>query len=37
MADLSALPELGASYGVPVARAFMAAVFLYSGQDKLRH
>jgi uncharacterized membrane protein YphA (DoxX/SURF4 family) len=31
------LEELGASYGMPLARAFMAAVFLYSGQDKLRH
>jgi transmembrane protein len=37
MAELSTLPELGATYGVPLARAFMAAVFLYSGQDKLRH
>jgi uncharacterized membrane protein YphA (DoxX/SURF4 family) len=24
-------------YGVPVARVMLAAVFLYSGQDKLRH
>jgi uncharacterized membrane protein YphA (DoxX/SURF4 family) len=31
------LREWGASYGVLLARAFMAAVFLYSGQDKLRH
>jgi putative oxidoreductase len=37
MVELSTLPELGATYGVPVARALMAAVFLYSGQDKLRH
>ena len=37
MIELSNLPELGTSYGVPLARAFMAAVFLYSGQDKLRH
>jgi uncharacterized membrane protein YphA (DoxX/SURF4 family) len=37
MTSLSTLQELGASYGVPLARAFMAAVFLYSGQDKLRH
>jgi putative oxidoreductase len=37
MAELSTLPELGATYGVPLARTFMAAVFLYSGQDKLRH
>jgi uncharacterized membrane protein YphA (DoxX/SURF4 family) len=37
MAELSTLPELGATYGIPLARAFMAAVFLYSGQDKLRH
>jgi hypothetical protein len=26
MAELSILPELGATYGVPLARAFMAAV-----------
>jgi uncharacterized membrane protein YphA (DoxX/SURF4 family) len=37
MVELSTLPELGATYGVPVARALMAAVFLYSGQDKFRH
>jgi uncharacterized membrane protein YphA (DoxX/SURF4 family) len=37
MAGLSTLRELGASYAVPLARAFLAAVFLYSGQDKLRH
>jgi putative oxidoreductase len=37
MVELSTLPELGATCGVPLARAFMAAVFLYSGQDKLRH
>jgi uncharacterized membrane protein YphA (DoxX/SURF4 family) len=24
-------------YGLPVARVMLAAVFLYSGQDKLRH
>jgi uncharacterized membrane protein YphA (DoxX/SURF4 family) len=37
MAGLSNLPELGVVYGVPLARALMAAVFLYSGQDKIRH
>jgi putative oxidoreductase len=37
MVELATLPELAATYGVPVARACMAAVFLYSGQDKLRH
>ncbi len=37
MAELSTLRELGASYAVPLARAFLAAVFLYSGQDKLSH
>jgi putative oxidoreductase len=37
MAGLSTMRELGASYGVPLARALMAMVFLYSGQDKLRH
>jgi uncharacterized membrane protein YphA (DoxX/SURF4 family) len=37
MAGLSNLPELGVAYGVPLARALMAAVFLYSGQDKIRH
>jgi uncharacterized membrane protein YphA (DoxX/SURF4 family) len=37
MAGLSNLQELGVVYGVPLARALMAAVFLYSGQDKIRH
>jgi len=37
MAGFSTLQEWGASYGLLLARAFMAAVFLYSGQDKLRH
>jgi putative oxidoreductase len=37
MVGLSNLPELGVVYGVPLARALMAAVFLYSGQDKIRH
>jgi len=37
MAEPSSLQELSTSYGVPLARAFLAAVFLYSGQDKLRH
>jgi putative oxidoreductase len=29
--------ELAISYGLPLARVFVAAVFLYSGQDKFRH
>jgi uncharacterized membrane protein YphA (DoxX/SURF4 family) len=37
MAGLSNLQELGVVYGVPLARVLMAAVFLYSGQDKIRH
>jgi uncharacterized membrane protein YphA (DoxX/SURF4 family) len=37
MAGLSNLQELGVVYGVPLARALMAAVLLYSGQDKIRH
>jgi transmembrane protein len=34
---LSMLRELATSYGVLLARALMAAVFLYSAQDKIRH
>jgi putative oxidoreductase len=30
------LSDLAIFYGVPLARACLAAVFLYSGQDKLR-
>ncbi len=37
MASLAALHDLAIQYGVPIARALLAAVFLYSGQDKLRH
>jgi uncharacterized membrane protein YphA (DoxX/SURF4 family) len=29
--------EAAISYGILLARALLAAVFLYSGQDKLRH
>ena len=34
---LSALHDVAVPYGVPLARALLAAVFLYSGQDKLRY
>jgi putative oxidoreductase len=37
MAALSALHDIAMPYGLPVARVLLAAVFLYSGQDKLRH
>ncbi len=37
MTDLTAWRDAALSYGVPLARLFLAAVFLYSGQDKLRH
>lgn len=37
MTDPSALHDAVMSYGSLLARAFLAAVFLYSGQDKLRH
>jgi uncharacterized membrane protein YphA (DoxX/SURF4 family) len=37
MASLSALREIALPYGPPLARVFLAAVFLYSGQDKLWH
>jgi uncharacterized membrane protein YphA (DoxX/SURF4 family) len=37
MTGLPALRDAALSYGVLLARALLAAVFLYSGQDKLRH
>jgi len=37
MAALSALREIALSYGPLLARVLLAAVFLYSGQDKFRH
>jgi putative oxidoreductase len=36
MTDPPALHDAIVSYGTLLARVFMAAVFLYSGQDKLR-
>ena len=33
----SDVAEVGAVYGLPFARLLLAVVFLYSGQDKLRH
>ncbi len=37
MTNLPAANDTALSYGGLLARAFLAAVFLYSGQDKLRH
>jgi uncharacterized membrane protein YphA (DoxX/SURF4 family) len=37
MTVVPAVYEFAMRYGVPVARVLLAAVFLYSGQDKLRH
>jgi hypothetical protein len=37
MTDPSALHDAIVSYGTLLARAFLAAVFLYSGQGKLPH
>jgi uncharacterized membrane protein YphA (DoxX/SURF4 family) len=37
MAAVSTLREIALPYGALVARILLAAVFLYSGQDKLRH
>jgi uncharacterized membrane protein YphA (DoxX/SURF4 family) len=37
MATLASLRDIAMPYGVPFARALLAVVFLYSGQDKLRH
>jgi uncharacterized membrane protein YphA (DoxX/SURF4 family) len=37
MAAVSTLRDIALPYGSLLARALLAAVFLYSGQDKLRH
>jgi uncharacterized membrane protein YphA (DoxX/SURF4 family) len=37
MLSLFAFPEIATAYGIPVARVLLAAVFLYSGSDKLSH
>lgn len=37
MAAVSILREIALPYGPLLARILLAAVFLYSGQDKLRH
>ena len=37
MVAVSALHEIATAYGTVLARVLLAAVFLYSGQDKLRH
>jgi uncharacterized membrane protein YphA (DoxX/SURF4 family) len=37
MTVVSTLRDIGMTYGVPLARTLLSAVFLYSAQDKLRH
>jgi putative oxidoreductase len=37
MVSLFAFQEIATAYGIPVARVLLAAVFLYSGWDKLWH
>jgi uncharacterized membrane protein YphA (DoxX/SURF4 family) len=37
MAALATLHDMAIQYGMPIARLLLSAVFLYSGQDKLRH
>jgi putative oxidoreductase len=37
MTSLAAVHDIAVQYGGLVARLFLSVVFLYSGQDKLRH